>query len=105
MEIYNLHCSALLFEGDLMLQLSPQTKFSPQAEKLNYLCQKYLPECEGLLEKHPEMMLAYERIIQKYQRVGHSPIEAETNERCLHAKTKPLRELVGSESSTLQYGS
>lgn len=105
LDLYNLHCSAMLFEGDLLVQLSPRKKFSGKAEKLNYLCQKHLPECQGLLDKHPELMEGYERIIRKYQQIGGPPREATIeSERCLRARTKPMKEVRRFEEAALQYG-
>lgn len=64
-QIYRIHSFAALFQGDLLIQLTPHCLFDKKAQLIQRLCEESLPNYERIMASHPETPYAYQKIMNK----------------------------------------
>lgn len=64
-QIYRIHAYGLIFEGDLLLQLTPHQILSEDARRIHRAAQRYLPDYPQLIQRHPEIPCAYQKLLDK----------------------------------------
>lgn len=64
-QIYRIHSYAALFQGDLLIQLTPHRLFNYEAKEIHLLCSENLAGYDQLLAAHPELPYAYQKMLGK----------------------------------------
>lgn len=62
-QLYQIHAYGMIFDGDLLLQLTPHKVLSEDARRIHQVAKRYLPDYGKLIQKHPEIPCAYQKLL------------------------------------------